>query len=146
MVEDYLTDREQEEALRNWWRDNWRWILGGVVLGLALLGGWQYWETYRTQRAERAAKVYAGLPDGADGQRRRARPRRLLNDLVADHAKSAYTQQGRLLLAKRDVEAGQASTRPSTLLRAVVDKSKDEELASIAQSAAGTPADPAGQA
>ena len=39
MVEDYLTDRDQEEALRNWWRENWRWILGGVVLGLALLGG-----------------------------------------------------------------------------------------------------------
>ena len=45
MVEEYLTDRDQEEALRNWWRENWRWILGGIVLGFALLGGWQYWKT-----------------------------------------------------------------------------------------------------
>ena len=45
MVDDYLSDREQEEALRNWWRENWRWILGGVVLGLGLLAGWQYWQT-----------------------------------------------------------------------------------------------------
>jgi predicted negative regulator of RcsB-dependent stress response len=40
MVEDYLSDREQEEALRAWWRDNWRWILGGIALGVALLFGW----------------------------------------------------------------------------------------------------------
>ena len=36
MVEEYLTDRDQEEALRNWWKENWRWIFGGIVLGLAL--------------------------------------------------------------------------------------------------------------
>ena len=52
MVDDYLSDREQEEALRSWWRDNWRWIIGGVVLGLALLGGWRYWQVYRDQRAD----------------------------------------------------------------------------------------------
>jgi predicted negative regulator of RcsB-dependent stress response len=47
MVEDYLTDRDQEEALRNWWQENWKWILAGIALGLGLLAAYQYWQTYR---------------------------------------------------------------------------------------------------
>ena len=57
MVEDYLSDREQEEALRNWWRENWRWIIGGVVLGFALLGAYKYWETYRDRQAAESAGI-----------------------------------------------------------------------------------------
>ena len=53
MVEDYLTDRDQEEALRNWWRENWKWILAGVALGLGLLAGYQYWQTYRAAAGRR---------------------------------------------------------------------------------------------
>ena len=57
MVEDYLTDRDQEEALRNWWRENWKWILAGVALGLGLLAAYQYWQTYQSQRANAAARM-----------------------------------------------------------------------------------------
>ena len=48
MVEDYLTDRDQEGALRTWWRENWKFILAGIVLGLGGLAGYNYWQKYQT--------------------------------------------------------------------------------------------------
>src|ERR1044072_3458989 len=105
MVEEYLTDRDQEEALRNWWRENWKWIFAGVALGLGLLAGYQYWQSYRAQRAGAASKVYAELQKALTGKDVE-QARRLLNDLSGDHANSGYTQQGHLLIAKLDADAG----------------------------------------
>ena len=131
MVEDYLTDRDQEEALRNWWKENWRWILGGVVLGLALLGGWKYWEIRTAGEADAAAKLYADFRGALDKNELDA-ANRTLATLSADHAKSPYTQQSRLLLAKKHVEANKLD-EALPLLRAVADESKDGELAWVAR-------------
>lgn len=131
MVDEYLTDRDQEEALRNWWRENWTWILGGVVLGLALLGGWQYWKSHSANRAAAAATEYADFRSALDKKDVEA-ANRALSTLVADHKKSPYTQQGRLLLAKKHVEDGKFEDA-LPLLRAVADESEDEELAWVAR-------------
>ena len=127
MVEDYLTDRDQEEALRNWWKENWSWILGGIVLGLALLGGWQYTKMRSASQAAAASKVYADFRGALDRNELDAANRSLAT-LSADHEKSPYTQQGRLLLAKKHVEAGKLDAA-LPLLQAVVDASEAEELA-----------------
>jgi predicted negative regulator of RcsB-dependent stress response len=131
MVDEYLTDRDQEEALRNWWKENWRWILGGIVLGLALLGGWQYMKVRDARQADSAAKLYADFR-GALERNELDAATRSLGSLSADHAKSPYTQQGRLLLAKKHVEANKLD-EALPLLQSVADQSKDEELAWIAR-------------
>ena len=48
---DHLTDEEQVEALKKWWRENGKSVVGGVVLGLALVGGWRGWQYYEQTRA-----------------------------------------------------------------------------------------------
>jgi predicted negative regulator of RcsB-dependent stress response len=131
MVEDYLTDRDQEEALRNWWRENWSWILGGIVLGLVLLGGWQYWKAHAANQAAAAARLYEDFR-GALDKKDVDGAKRTLDTLVADHKKSPYTQHGRLLLAKQHVEEGKFD-EALPLLRAVADESDDEELAWVAR-------------
>jgi predicted negative regulator of RcsB-dependent stress response len=131
MVDDYLSDREQEEALRNWWRENWPWIIGGIVLGLALLGGWRYWNAYRDQRAAEAASMYEHVRSALEKQDI-ADATKSLESLAAKFDKSAYTQQGRLLIAKAEVDAGKYD-EALVQLRAVAEKAKDKELADIAQ-------------
>lgn len=131
MVEDYLTDRDQEEALRNWWRENWSWILGGIVLGLALLGGWQYWKVHTANQATAAAKLYDDFHGALDRKDMDA-ANRALSTLAADHKKSPYTQQSRLLLAKKHVEDGKYD-EALPLLRSVADESADAELAWVAR-------------
>lgn len=131
MVEEYLTDRDQEEALRNWWRENWSWILGGIVLGLALLGGWQYWKIHEANSADAASKLYADFRSALDKNELDA-ANRSLGTLAADYEKSPYTQQSRLLLAKKHVDAGKFD-EALPLLRDVADHSADAELAWIAR-------------
>ncbi len=129
MVDDYLSDREQEEALKNWWRENWRWIFGGVVLGLALLAGWRYWLTHTTQRAERAAAAYAEYEAaGSDAEKSGA----AFDRLTSEFARSPYTLHARLLKAKSHVESGEFD-EAAAQLRAVVSDSKDDELRRVAQ-------------
>jgi predicted negative regulator of RcsB-dependent stress response len=131
MVEDYLTDRDQEEALRNWWRENWSWILGGIVLGVALLGGWQYWKSHTAEQAASAEKLYQDF-QGALGRNELDAANRSLGTLAADHKKSPYTQQSRLLLAKKQVEAGKYD-EALPLLQAVANESADTELGWVAR-------------
>ena len=131
MVEDYLNDRDQEEALRNWWRENWKFILAGVAIGLAGLAAWSWYQKYRDTQADHAATVYTdfqkALAANDDTQ-----AGKLLDSLAGEHANSAYTQEGRLLLAKRHADAGRFDEAISQL-RQVVDKSRDAELGHIAQ-------------
>lgn len=131
MVDDYLSDREQEEALRSWWRDNWRWIFGGVVLGVALLAGWRYWESRETQRGEQAAKIYADLQT-ALAKNDLQQADRLLTDLVQQHRGLTYAELGRLLVARAHVEAGKLDDA-APLLQAVIDSAEDDELVRVAQ-------------
>jgi predicted negative regulator of RcsB-dependent stress response len=131
MVEDYLTDRDQEEALRNWWRENWKWILAGVALGLGLLAAYQYWQTYRGRESDAAAKVYQDFQKALVAKDTE-QAGRLLQDLVKDHAKSAYTQQGHLLLAKEDAEAGRFEDAIKQL-RQVTETASDAELGQVAR-------------
>src|SRR5262245_55024981 len=98
MVDELLSDEEREEALREWWQDNWKWIIGGVVLGVAVLIGWHYWGTYRDQRAEQASSLYHDVLTAVTaGDATKAQDS--LNKLTADFDSAAYTQQGRLLVA-----------------------------------------------
>jgi predicted negative regulator of RcsB-dependent stress response len=131
MVEEYLTDRDQEEALRAWWRENWRWIIAGVVLGLAILGGWQFWDNHRTQESRDAAAGYKKFQDAANAKNVQ-QEEASLKDLAAGHESSPYTQQARLELAKSYSDAGQYD-QALTLLRAVADGAHDDQLALIAK-------------
>lgn len=130
MVDELLSDREREEALREWWRDNWAWIMGGVVLGLAMLVGWHYLGIHRQTQAESAGQLYSDIAAAvAAGDAAKAQEK--LTALVGDYDSSAYAQQGRLLLAKVRVDAGKFADAQS-LLREVQQKSKDKELAAVA--------------
>ncbi|HFD86518.1 MAG TPA: tetratricopeptide repeat protein, partial [Gammaproteobacteria bacterium] len=60
-MNDYVTDEQQVEALKKWWAENGRYLIGGVALGLALLFGWNSWKDYRENRAKNASALFSQL-------------------------------------------------------------------------------------
>jgi predicted negative regulator of RcsB-dependent stress response len=131
MVDDYLSDREQEEALKAWWRDNWRWIFGGIALGVAVLVGYFQWQAYRERQGIAASALYEKVSAAAE-RRQLDEAIAALAPLAADHDSSPYANQARLLVAKLQVDA-EKFDEAAALLREVADKSDDEELAAIAK-------------
>ena len=59
-METYSTDEERLEALQRWWKENKSSVFGGLLLGMAAIGGWKIWQGNRLETAEQASLVYLG--------------------------------------------------------------------------------------
>ena len=57
-MSEYLTEEEQVERLKQWWKENGRSIIAGIVIGLGIFGSWQGWRAYETRQAEQGAAAY----------------------------------------------------------------------------------------
>lgn len=127
-----LSDIEREEQLRRWWSENWLWIFGGVVLGLAALAGWQYWQKSRSAAAEADEASYMAVLESLSKNDQDTAAKKA-SDLRALHPKSPYADQSDLALARAEVGM-QKFDDAARRLRVVADSSRDPELRLIAQS------------
>jgi predicted negative regulator of RcsB-dependent stress response len=131
MAEEYMTDDEQLEAVKRWTAENGPWVVGGVVIGAALLFGYRYYESHQTERALRAAAqfgVLAAALDGAD----HAAARRLAEGIIKDYSSTPYADQAELALARIDVDDRQLASAIAPLRKVMTD-SKDSELRKVAR-------------
>ena len=55
---DEIDEYEQGERVRTWLRNNVSSLIGGVAIGLAALGGWQWWQGQQDQKLVEAAAEY----------------------------------------------------------------------------------------
>lgn len=107
---DHLTEEEQVEALKHWWKENGTSIIATVVLVLAAYSGWQYWQTKQKADSTAASVVYQDLLEAMDGGSERGDEKtttaKHLAGLLKDGYGGFYGQSGHLFLAKLAVEAG----------------------------------------
>ena len=126
-----LTDNEREEQLRRWWSDNWAWIIGGIALGLAILAGWQYWQRYQQQGAERDEASYMAVIQSLDRDQREEAAKQAA-ELRERRPDSAYADQAELALARAAVMKREFD-EAARLLRGVAEGSRDTELRLVAR-------------
>ncbi len=55
---EYETEEEQIEAFKKWWKENGRSIITGLILGVAIIGGWKGWGIYQADRTQLASDTY----------------------------------------------------------------------------------------
>ena len=125
-----LSDNEREEQLRRWWSDNWAWIIGGVALGLAILGGWQYWQRYQVQVAEQDEASYLAVVAALDSTNRDEAVKQAA-ELRQRRPGSPYVDQSDLALARAAVERREYD-EAARLLRGVSERTQDAELRLVA--------------
>ncbi len=130
-MDEYLSDNEQVERLRVWWRENGWFVLGGVALGFLILFGWRQYGEYKDTQAETAAALYQSVKQATEGKNE-VEAATLLGKLRTDFPSSAYTAQAGLLVASSLLVA--APDRAAEELRHVMEDSTDDpELAMIAR-------------
>ena len=127
-IDDLLDEHEQSERVRGWLRQNGAGLIGGVVLGLAAIAGWQWWQQQQQVAHEAAGQRFqAALKAIESNDLKKAQP--AVAALGKDGA--AYATLAGLQLAKAQVDAGQRDAAIATL-RAI--RSDDMALAEVVQS------------
>lgn len=102
----YQTEEEQVEAIKKWWRENGRSVIGGIVLGFAIIGGWQGWQGYQRNQGEGASILYDTMRQAVNtGQQDKAVENGMR--LIGDHSGSAYASFAGLELARLAYERGE---------------------------------------
>lgn len=131
MVDEYLDEREQAEQLKQWFKENWLWLVAGVGLGLGGLYGWQGWNAHLDRRSQEAGAMFASMLDAFESNDR-DRGTELAGRITDEFGSTAYSDQTRLVLARVHVEAGELE-EAAARLRQVMEGSADAELALVAR-------------
>ncbi|WP_341303599.1 tetratricopeptide repeat protein [Pseudomonas sp. TMP25] len=129
------TDDEELAVIKDWWQQNGKPLLIGVVLALVAVFGWQGWQKYQADQAHGASLVYQQLLEAAldpSGKPDAGKVAELANTLKNDYAGTHYAQYGSLFVAKVAVEAGKLADAASEL-QSIVDKPADGSLAELAR-------------
>lgn len=129
-MDDYLSDKEQVERLRQWWRENGWFLLGGVALGLLAIYGYNQYYAYQDRQSEAAYALYDAISaEAADGDTAAAEAQ--LADMRSQYPGNVYTHQAALLVASKQVVT--APDAAAEKLRWVMEQSDDPELAMVAR-------------
>ena len=84
---DYLTDEEQAERLKAWWDKNGTSLIVSLVVAVAAVVGWRYYQAYSTDRANVASEAFRGYLEA----RAAAEPvEEYLQVIDSDHEGSTY--------------------------------------------------------
>jgi predicted negative regulator of RcsB-dependent stress response len=130
-VEDYLSEREQVDRLRRWFRENAPWALAGILIGVGVLVGWQQWQAYHERRGLSASQKYDQTIEALD-RGDRAAAEKLTTQLKSDYAKTPYADLAELAVARFHVEDGKLD-EAAKYLADVMNTSADEELRLVAR-------------
>ncbi|WP_299591385.1 tetratricopeptide repeat protein [uncultured Microbulbifer sp.] len=135
---DHLTEEEQIESLKRWWKENGTGIVTGIVLALAGYFGWQWWQGKERSDAEAASNVYQGFVEalaaneGNPDNKQLTTAQSLARELKDDFAKRIYAAQASLQLAGLAAEKNDLETAAKEL-QWVLDNSGDESLTLVAK-------------
>ncbi len=124
-------EQEQFEALKAWWYDNRKQVLGALLIVVVTMGGWRGWQYYQHKQANEAAALYQQFIEQiGSGDAKR------INDAaaaVADkYASTAYAARAALLAAQVN-EQGKDVVRAKSQLQWVIDNASETTLQDVAR-------------
>ena len=110
-VAEHLSDEEQLENFKRWWKENGIFTIIAVVLCVSGYFGWGYWSEQREQKVETASVLYQQMMEVAivePGQKANDTQHKLVSELatqlMTEFGNSQYARYGALLVAKLSVE------------------------------------------
>ncbi|GMQ45615.1 YfgM family protein [Vibrio sp. 10N] len=103
-MELYDSEEQQVEAIKDWWKENGKAVVLGVVVGLGGLFGWRYYQDSVVQAQEAASEQYSKAVEsivakGADSSAD-------VQAFIDTSKDSEYAVLAAMQLAKAQVEAG----------------------------------------
>ncbi len=130
-MSEFRTEEEQAEALKKWWRENGKFIVAGIVIGITAIFGWRGYNNHLAQQAEAASTLYeqmlvASRANDSDNVGVYA------NRIIDDYQSSSYAIFAHLMLAKLAAEASELD-QAETHFRWVIENNTNEEFQHVAR-------------
>ncbi|MGY3264949.1 YfgM family protein [Lysobacter sp. HA35] len=123
-IDELFDEHEQSRRVQEWLRRNGGGLIGGVLLGLAAVGGWKFWQQREAQARMKQADSYQAANDAVDRDGAKAASR--VNALP----QGIYRSLAALRLAKAQADAKDSAGAIATLRASMPD---DPSLRAIAQ-------------
>ena len=125
-----LTEEEQAERLKAWWKDNGTSIVVGAAIGISAIAGYNYWQDQRNQTMEQASSEYMRLleairtPDSVKAHELGA-------SILNEYGDTVYGAKAALIQAKLQADSGELDEALESLILAK-DSTNEPGLAHVA--------------
>ena len=130
-MEDYVSDEQRVEALKKWWQANYSSVIWGLVLGFAVLTGWNIWQTTQQRKAEGASGLYEQLFKAVDAKQ--TEPAIKLSErIIEQYQGTTYATYATLFSAKLKAESGDLAGAKKTLSDLLA-ATKDDDIKHLAR-------------
>ncbi len=125
------SEKEQLEEIRAWWAENGRFVIAGVILGVAAIVSWNQWqsriETTRIGASNLFEEVMTAVGNGDAAAAEAA-----AQDLYLNYEGTVYPNQARLAMARLYMDRGRDQDAADAL-RKVLATDKSEEIQMVAR-------------
>lgn len=130
-MDDLLSEKEQIDQIRSWWSEYGGYVIAGLGLGIALLGGWNYYQGSKLDAQLEGSVLYESLTAHiVSGDLEPAEA--VADQLGTGYAQTSYAAQAQLAMARlymdknRDQDAADA-------LSGVLAGDADDEIKLVAR-------------
>lgn len=127
----YLTEVEQIELFKNWWKRHAKLISTVLTLVLVLIAGGRYWQWHQHKHMEDASNAYEHLMVAFSSQGPET-VHAYVDQLVSHYSDTVYATTAQLIQAKLYVSA-EDYVQAKRVLQVVADQSKFDVLADVAR-------------
>ncbi|OGT30958.1 MAG: hypothetical protein A3E87_08240 [Gammaproteobacteria bacterium RIFCSPHIGHO2_12_FULL_35_23] len=98
----YLTEEEQVERLRAWWKEYGLAVVSGIVIAIIIVLVWHYYTAYEARKSQAASLIYTTLVN-SDLSEQPESAHQAAKELVKHYAGTPYASYAALWLAKQSV-------------------------------------------
>lgn len=124
-MDETLSEKEQIEEIRAWWKENGTYVIAGLVIGIGGILGFNQWKSSQLNTQLEASALYESLVDEvADNRLEPARA--IAAEINSNYAQTVYADQAQLAMARIFMDQGRDQDAASALQALLSDGSHNE--------------------
>ncbi len=126
-----ISEKEQIELIREWWKENGKYVMAGIIIGVGGIFGFNQWKSSQLETRLSASTLFEALAEEV-AENRLEPAEELAAEMYADYPDTIYYEQTRLAMAKLYMDQGRDEDAAATL-RAMLTRDGDSDMQLVAR-------------
>ena len=130
-MDELLSEKEQLDIIRSWWKDNGTYVIAGIVLGVGGIFGFNQWRSSQVEVQIGASTLFEELAEEI-AENRVEPAETLAAGMYSDYPETIYADQARLAMARLYMDQGRDQDAAAALT-ALIDGDGDTGMRLVAR-------------